>query len=154
MAKARYESQMGAKILMGVAFGLLVFAAVFIALSLAVTGRFNRFKQEVASISGDVKSKIVAEYHGEQTELSKKSFGRIFLAMVSSRRKEILPGASITDQVAFHLSNVGGQQAVMTVSRTDKGYVKVTYEADDCDYTYWFECGYVHILNLAGLTPC
>jgi xanthine/uracil/vitamin C permease (AzgA family) len=153
MAKARYDSQVGAKALIGTAVGLLALAVVFLMYALTVSGRFNSFKDEVSSISGDVKSKIVAEYHGETKEVSKKDFGRIFAAMVSARRRQNEASANIVDTLTFRLSNVGDQQGLMTVCKTDKNCVKVTYQSENSEYTYWFDCGYQYILNLTGLSP-
>ena len=152
MAKARYGSQTGTKIFIAVSIGLLVFAIAFVVGSISKAGRFNDFKNEVASYSGDVKSKISLEYNGTTRELTKKDFSRMFMVMVSSRvRKDHVVGASILDSMTVRLTKILDESAEMTISKTDKGFVNVTYQSEKSSYTYWFQYSYDNIQIYAGL---
>ncbi|MGI6150373.1 MAG: hypothetical protein ACOYIR_00235 [Christensenellales bacterium] len=152
MAKSRYSSGIGTKIFIGSAVGILLLAVVLMIFSLSKSGRFNSFKKELTAISGGVKSKIFVEYRGETSEITKKEFGRVYALLISARRRDHVGGAKITDTCSIHISNIGGEEGVLTIDKTDTEYIKVTYQSSKSEYIYWFQCAFGSILNLAGAT--
>lgn len=152
MARKRYSSGAGSKILIWSVFAVLFVAVVALIFTVVQTARFSNFKRELAGISGEVKSKISAEYQGEIYEVTKKDFSRIYSLLIGGGRRDSLDGAKITDTVTIRFSAIG-KEGEMTISQTDTEYYEVYYKSGDSAYTYWFNCavGYKSILKLAGV---
>lgn len=152
MAKARYSNQVGTRIFIGVAIGILVLAIAILVGSMVKSKKFNDFKNEVSGYTAGVKSKITLDYEGESKELSKKEFSRMFMTMISARsRRDFVSGADILETITVRFTQILDEESVMTISKTNKPYVKVTYQSKDSNYTYWFQCSYDYILTYAGL---
>jgi hypothetical protein len=152
MAKARYSSQTGTKIFIGVAVGLLLAVIAFVIFSVMRNTRFTRFKNEIATVSGEVKSKITIDYNGEEKPLTKVEFGRIYKALIfAPSHREFFSGAKEEETLTLRLSNIGDELSTLTITKTDQPYVKATFQSDRSNYTYWFQCDYDYILILAGL---
>ena len=145
MARKRYRSGMGSKILIWSVFLVLFVAVAALVLTVVQNGRFNNFKTELSGISGEVKSKISAEYQGEIYETTKKDFSRIYSFLTGGRR---MGSPNVT--IRF---NAIGREGELTISQTDTEYYEVHYESDDSTYAYWFNCtvGFKTILKLAGV---
>ncbi len=152
MARKRYRSGIGSKILIWSVFLVLFVAVAALVLTVVQNGRFNNFKTELSGISGEVKSKISAEYQGEIYETTKKDFSRIYSFLTGGRRMDSPNGAKITDTVTIRFNAIG-REGELTISQTDTEYYEVHYESDDSTYAYWFNCtvGFKTILKLAGV---
>lgn len=152
MAKTRYRSGIGSKVLIWSVFLVLFVAVVALIFAVAQNDRFNSFKRELSGISGGVKSRISAEYQGEIYEITKKDFSHIYSFLTGSRRLDSLNGAKITDTVTIRFTDIG-REGELTIAKTDTEYLETHYKSNDSEYTYWFKCasGYKSILRLAGV---